>query len=243
MYNEEKNIEDMVARALETGRKVARDFEVVIVDDASTDGSGAMADRLASVHPEVRVVHHAVNQKLGGALRTGFSAASKEYVLYIDSDLPIDMDDVPPAFELLEGADMVIGYRISRAEGVKRHVMSWVYNRLIRLMFGLRVRDVNFSFKLFRRKILDDIALTSGGSFIDAELLIETTRRGYRIREYGLNYYPRVNGVSSLSGMDVVMKILREMAAYRKRSRWTVYTPIAKHPAVEPATRKERAVL
>jgi glycosyltransferase involved in cell wall biosynthesis len=218
MYNEAGNIRRMTEETLDAGRRLARDFEIIIVDDASTDGSGEMADALAMEHPEVRVIHHRVNRKLGGALRTGFAAASREYVLYIDSDLPIDMKDADGAMMLIAASDMVIGYRTSRAEGAKRAVMSWAYNRLIRLVFGLKVKDVNFAFKLFRREILDHMTLESEGSFIDAELLIEASRRGYRIKEYGLKYYPRIAGVSTLSGLNIILKILSEMRGYIRRS-------------------------
>ena len=226
MYNEKDNIEKMVAGTLSVGKFVASEFEVVIVDDASTDGSGRIADRLAAEHPEVRVVHHRKNRKLGGALRTGFYAASKEYVLYMDSDLPVKMEDIPPALERLGGADMLIGYRISRAEGVRRAVMSFVYNRMIRVLFGLKVKDVNFAFKLFRRSLLDCITLESEGSFIDAELLIEARRVGARMAEHGFNYYPRVAGVSTLSGMGVVLKIFGEMAGYMGRAKKECRLPV-----------------
>ncbi len=219
MYNEKDNIEKMVAGTLSVGKKVARDFEIVVVDDASTDGSGRIADRLAALHPEVRVVHHSTNRKLGGALRTGFYSASKDYVLYMDSDLPVKMEDIPPAFDRLGRADMLIGYRMTRAEGMRRAVMSWVYNRMIRTLFGLKVKDVNFAFKLFRRSILDCITLESEGSFIDAELLIEARRVGASLVEHGFIYYPRVAGVSTLSGMGVVMKILGEMTRYMRRAK------------------------
>jgi glycosyltransferase involved in cell wall biosynthesis len=216
MYNEIGNIENCVAQALETGRKITSDLEIVVVDDASTDGCGALADRLAERHPELTVIHHARNRKLGGALRTGFAAATKEWVLYIDSDLPIDMDDALRAIPLTGDADMVIGNRMGRAEGFKRELMSFGYNRLIRYLFGLQVRDVNFAFKLFRRAILDQITLQSEGSFIDAELLIETNKAGYRIAEVPIQYHPRIAGVSTLASYGVVLTILREMRAYRK---------------------------
>jgi len=233
MYNEEENIERMVAATLAVAPKLAKRYELVIVDDASSDGCGKIADRLAVEHPEVRVIHHEVNRKLGGTLRTGFKAAKNDWILYIDSDLPIDMGSVPPAFSLTANADMVIGYRMNRNEGLRRAVMSWCYNRLIRLLFGLRVRDVNFSFKLFRRKILDEVRLFSEGSFIDAELLIETARRGYRIREHGFMYYPRTKGESTLAGPGIVMKILAEMNGYRRRRK-----PVTRvEPEAEPARR------
>jgi len=214
MYNEIDNIE----RAIDDARRMAEaavpDFEVVIVDDASTDGSGELVDRLAREDPRVKVIHHPRNRKLGGSLRTGFAAATKEWVLYTDSDLPIDMEDARQALPLTDTSDIVIGYRISRHEGWKREVMSWAYNRLIRALFGLRVRDVNFAFKLFRRGVLDPIRLESEGSFIDAEFLIEASRAGFTIREVGMPYYARQAGVSTLAGPRVVLRILEEMAHY-----------------------------
>lgn len=216
MYNEIGNVERCVTEALATGRKITSDLEIVLVDDASTDGCGVLADELALKHPELRVVHHAKNRKLGGALRTGFAAATKDWLLYVDSDLPIQMDDALNAVPLTTDADMVIGNRQGRAEGPKREIMSFVYNRLIRVLFGLKVRDVNFAFKLFRRTILDRITLQSEGSFIDAELLIETHKAGFKIAELPMRYYERTAGVSTLASSSVVVKILHEMAAYRR---------------------------
>lgn len=218
MYNEIGNIERCVAEALATGRKITSDLEIVIVDDASTDGCGALADQMAARHPELKVVHHAKNRKLGGALRTGFAAATKDWILYIDSDLPIQMDDSLRAVPLTADTDMVIGNRQGRAEGPKREIMSFVYNRLIRVLFGLKVRDVNFAFKLFRRAILERITLQSEGSFIDAELLIETHKAGFKIAELPMRYYERTAGVSTLASSTVVLKILHEMTAYRRAS-------------------------
>lgn len=228
MYNEIGNVERCVAEALATGRKITSDLEIVLVDDASTDGCGALADELAERHPEVKVMHHPKNRKLGGALRTGFAAATKDWVLYIDSDLPIEMDDALLAVPLTANADMVIGNRQGRAEGPKREIMSWVYNRLIRVLFGLNVRDVNFAFKLFRRSILERISLQSEGSFIDAELLIETHKAGFRIAELPLRYFERTAGVSTLASGSVVVKILHEMADYRRAA---ALRPVRSAPA------------
>jgi len=231
MYNEIGNVERCVAEALATGRKITSDLEIVLVDDASTDGCGALADQLAECHPELKVVHHAQNRKLGGALRTGFAAASKDWILYIDSDLPIQMDDALKAVPLTAEADMVIGNRQGRAEGPNREIMSWVYNRLIRVLFGLSVRDVNFAFKLFRRTVLERIHLQSEGSFIDAELLIETHKAGFRIAELPLRYYERTAGVSTLASGSVVVKILREMADYRRAAAHRPARPATTRPA------------
>jgi glycosyltransferase involved in cell wall biosynthesis len=215
MYNERENIPTAVSEALRIGYKIAPELEIVIVDDASTDGCGEIADQLAQNHPEVKVLHHRVNRKLGGALKTGFAAATKEWVLYIDSDLPIRMDDALNAVPLTESANVVIGWRKSRAESWRRKILSGIYNWMIRKFFCLHVRDVNFAFKLMHRELLDQILLTSEGSFIDAELLLELKRIGAQIAEIGMDYYPRVAGVSTLASNRVMLVLLGEMLRYR----------------------------
>lgn len=215
MYNEKENIEEAVSEALRVGHIITPDLEIVIVDDASTDGCGGIADRLADEHPEVKVLHHAHNRKLGGSLKTGFDAATKEWILYMDSDLPIRMDDALQAVPLTDNADIVIGWRKSRAESKKREVMSKIYNNMIRIFFNLHVIDVNFAFKLFDRSFYKNSLITSEGSFIDAELLLEMQRNGARFAELGMDYYPRVAGVSTLASNSVVLKILVEMIKYR----------------------------
>jgi glycosyltransferase involved in cell wall biosynthesis len=217
MYNEKDNIETAVTEAIRVGALITPDLEIIVVDDASTDGSGALLDHLASDHPQVHPIHHPHNRKLGGALKTGFASTTKEWLLYIDSDLPICMDDALSAMPLTDKADVVIGWRKSRAESWRRKLMSLVYNRLIRFMFGLRVQDVNFAFKLFRRSLYQRVLLESEGSFIDAELLIEAQRQGARIAEIGMEYHPRVAGKSTLGSYIVVLKILLEMFRYQAR--------------------------
>jgi glycosyltransferase involved in cell wall biosynthesis len=241
MYNEIGNIERSVNGALQIGRQMAEDLEIVIVDDASTDGCGALADELALQHPEVRVIHHSKNRKLGGAMKTGFSNASKDWVLYIDSDMPIKLEEslraVPPA---IEGNDLVIGWRRNRSEGIRREILSFVYNRIIRYAFGLSVKDVNFAFKMMRREVLQAVPLYSEGSFIDAELLIEAKRQGFRMTEIGLDYYPRTAGVSTLASNSVILKIISEMRAYRRNRRTTPIRAGASTVAVTKAPHHQR---
>lgn len=216
-YNERENLSAAVHEAVRVGKQMASEVEVIVVDDASTDGTGALADRLAGEIPELRVLHHVVNRGLGGALRTGFAAASGEWVLYTDSDLPIRMDDALEALPLTEQADAVIGWRRSRSESWRRELNSRIYNWMVRTCFRLHVRDVNFAFKLFRRSYVSRMDLRAEGSFIDAELLLELRRTGARFAELGLDYYPRVAGVSTLGGLKVVPRMLLEMTKYRLR--------------------------
>lgn len=219
MWNEEEYIE----RALVAGRRAGEalvqsgdigDFEMIIVDDASTDSTGAIADRLAAQDPRVLVVHHPVNRKLGGAIKTGFATATGDLILYTDADLPFDMSELPRAVRLLReyDADIVSAYRFDRTgEGYLRSVYTFGYNLLIRTLFDVKARDINFAFKLCRARVFDHVELRSEGSFIDAELVIRATRLGYEMLQFGVDYFPRTRGESTLSSPSVITTILKEM--------------------------------
>lgn len=219
MWNEEETIERAVAAAFEAGDvliesgEIAR-YDVLIIDDASTDATGRIADAMAASDERISVIHHEVNRKLGGTLKTGFENAKGEIVLYTDADLPFDMAEVSKAVRLLRiyEADIVSAYRFDRTgEGVRRLVYSYVYNHLIQTVFGLRLRDMNFAFKLMRRSLLDNVELRSEGSFIDVELLARAQKLGFTIVQFGVDYFPRTRGISTLSSNAVIFKILREM--------------------------------
>lgn len=226
MWNEESSIHLAVDAAREATAALVDhgdidDYELVIVDDASTDSTPRLADDLAAADPHhVRVVHHPVNQGLGGSIKTGLGLATGDLVLYTDADLPCDLlESLTRAVRLLRlyDADIVSAYRHDRtAEGPRRAVYTFAYNSLIRVGFGLRVRDVNFAFKLVRRPVLEAVGeLASGGSFIDAELLIRAERLGFHIIQFGVDYFPRTRGVSTLSSGTTIAKIVREMVTLR----------------------------
>jgi glycosyltransferase involved in cell wall biosynthesis len=215
MYNEEAYVERAVAAARAVLEEMGGNWEIVVVDDASTDGTGARADRLAAADPRVRAIHNPVNRRLGGTLRAGYAAATKDLVFYTDADLPVDLAQLPRAVRLLEyqQADLLAGYRFDRtSEGLHRVLYTIGYHVLIRLLFGLRIRDVNFAFKLFRRSLLQRIELKSEGSFIDAELLLRARKAGAVMIQLGLDYFPRTRGPSKLSSLGVIAAILQEMA-------------------------------
>ena len=219
MWNEQDYIYPTVDAAHDVcGRMLVEgeigDYEILIVDDASTDSTGAIADELAAHDPRVRVVHHPLNRRLGGCIKTGFANARGDLVLYTDADLPCDLAELRKAVRLLRyyRADIVSAYRHDRTgEGVRRVVYSWLYNWLVTLVFGLHIRDVNFAFKLCQRSIFDKVELRSEGSFIDAELLIRAEGLGYRVIQFGVDYFPRSVGVSTLSSGPVIANIVREM--------------------------------
>jgi glycosyltransferase involved in cell wall biosynthesis len=223
MWNEAETIERAVAAAFEAGDALIEageiaSYDVLIVDDASTDATGKMADEMAAADPRISVVHHEVNRKLGGTIKTGLANAKGEIVLYTDADLPFDMAEAVKAVRLLRiyEADIVSAYRFDRTgEGARRLAYSYVYNHLVQALFKLRLRDMNFAFKLVRRSMLDCVELKSEGSFIDVELLARAQRLGFSIVQFGVDYFPRTRGISTLSSNAVIVKIVREMLQLR----------------------------
>ncbi len=220
MYNEKETVARMTNKALGVLETLVTDYEVIIVDDASHDGSEQIADELARQHPRVRVVHHPQNLGYGAALRTGLQSATKELVFYTDCDEPVDLHEIERALALIgPDADLVLGYRIKRYDTLRRFIYSKVYNLLCRLLFDIRARDVNFSFKLLKREILEHVRLSAGSVFIDGELLAEAVRCGYEIVEIPVEYFPRRSGKSSFDSLSAAFYTLEEILAYWRRTR------------------------
>lgn len=218
MFNERDYVQKTIGLATRTLDTITNDYEIIIVDDASTDGCGEIADRMAGKDPRIKVLHHEVNSKLGTTLRTGFARAEKDIVIYSDMDIPFDFEEIKKALRVvaLTDCDIVTVYRHDRtSEGLVRTLYSAGYNILIRILFGVRVRDINFSFKLIKRSVLDSITLESTGSLIDAELIIKASRNGFRTSQFGIDYFPRFRGESTLSSPAVIFKIIKEMVGLR----------------------------
>ena len=200
-HNEAANIEALVAEALAELPRLAETFEIIAVNDGSKDETGALADKLAAAHPGVvRAVHHAVNQGYGAALRSGFGASRYPLVCFTDGDRQFKVADLGRLLARMEQPtrrqgdvepDVVVGYRIKRADPVIRLLYARTYRACLRLFFGLRTTDVDCAAKLFKRAALDGINLESGGAFLSAELLIKIEASGSRIVEGASRRAPR----------------------------------------------------
>jgi len=218
-YNEQDHVVEELERITAAMDASPYSYELLAIDDKSTDRTPQIADALAAADPHVRVIHHERNRKLGGSMKTGFAAATGDLVLYTDADLPFDMAELPRAVRLLReyDVDIISAYRFDRTgEGLLRGVYTFVYNAMIKTLFGVKVRDINFAFKLCRRRIFDHVELKSEGSFIDAELVIRSTRLGFEIMQMGVDYFPRTRGESTLSSPGVIVTIVKEMLSLRK---------------------------
>jgi glycosyltransferase involved in cell wall biosynthesis len=219
-HNEADNIEALVDEALTELPRLADEFEIIAVDDGSKDGTGAIADRLAAQHPQVRVVHHQVNRGYGGALRSGFAASRYPLVAFTDGDRQFKIADVGRLLKRMEGADkpdVVVGFREKRADPFIRLAYARFYRFALRVWFGLRVKDPDCACKLFRREALEGIRLESQGGFLSGELLIKLSQSGRTIAEVGVPHYPRVAGQQSGANPRVVLRAVRDFWRLRLR--------------------------
>ncbi len=224
-HNEAENIEALVSEALAELGAIAERFEIIPVDDGSTDGTGEIADRLVATHPDVvRAVHHPRNLGYGAAVRSGLAAARYPLVCFTDGDrqfrvadlarLTARLDDVDASGSI---PDVVAGYRVKRADPAIRLAYARIYRAALKLFFGLGVRDPDCACKLFRREALEGVNVESGGAFLSAELLIKIGERGRRIVEQGVPHHPRTAGKASGADPRVVLRAVRDFWSLRLR--------------------------
>jgi glycosyltransferase involved in cell wall biosynthesis len=219
-HNEAENIAAFVAEALEILPTLADEFEVIAVDDGSRDDTPRLADELAAAHPQVRAVHHEVNKGYGAALRSGFSAARYELVCFTDGDRQFQVKDLGRLLDRLaqmDNPDVVVGYRIKRADPFVRTAYARAYRLALNIFYRLGVRDVDCACKLFKRSSLEGIRLESGGAFMSAELLIKLKQRGRRIVEVGVPHYPRTAGSATGAKPSVIFRAVRDFWRLRIR--------------------------
>jgi len=218
-YNEQENVGRTVEKALEVMQQFDADFEVIIVDDGSSDGTRQIADEIAGRDKRVKVMHHQHNLGYGAALQSGFKAATKELVFYTDGDGQFDINEMLPLLALMDQYDIVSCYRLNRQDSLIRKINGWCWTRLVCLMFGLKIRDIDCAFKLYKREIFDKIELSSTGALIDAEILARAARKGYRITQKGVHHYPRTAGAQSGASLRVVLRAFKELFKLQSRIR------------------------
>lgn len=216
MFNETENIGQTINRAGELAKELTDDYEIIVVDDASTDGSAEAVETIAVRDYHIKSIRLKVNSKIGGAIREGLKNASKEVIIYTDFDFPAKEDDIKKALSLLEDADIVTSYSLAiKHLRLKRIIMSKIYNFLVEFLFGLHIKDINAGLKIFRKKVFEDISLKSSSPFIYTEIFAEAAKKDFKIRQYGLIFETRKKEISRVSKMSIVMRTFCDMLVYR----------------------------
>lgn len=217
-YNEAENIEAMILDVIQTIGTLTDDYEVIAVDDGSSDDTGKVVRALEERHPQVRLVQHEVNQGYGAAVFSGLTSATKELVFFTDSDRQFDLGEIEKLLAHIDEADLVIGYRAPRRDPFMRKVNAWGWKMLINLLFGYTARDIDCAFKLMRRRVIERIQdqVESRGATFSAEFLVRAKRAGFKIKEVPIHgHRPRVAGSPTGARPDVIIRAFKELIRFR----------------------------
>lgn len=211
-FNEAKNLPALLESATKIGDTLGAPFEIVIVDDGSQDESAAVVDGWKDRDPRIVSVHHATNLGYGAALRAGLREARGDLVFFSDADLQFDLNEMAHLLEHAEEVEIVAGYRAPRRDPWVRSLIAWVWGALVRVLFGLPIRDIDCAFKVFRREVLDEIPIESIGAFINTEILVRARTAGFRIRQIPVTHLPRRSGRQTGANPRVILRALVELA-------------------------------
>lgn len=214
-YNEEENILPFLEQARYALNRYFRVWEIIVVDDGGIDCTRKKVEELGQKDPRIRVISHLKNLGYGAALRTGFARAKFRLIFFSDSDGQFDLEEIGRFLPYLDKAEIVTGFRLRRADPFHRNLNAWLYNRLVRFVFGLKVRDINCAFKFIKRLVLDEISLESRGALINAELLYKAGKKKYRVSEIGVHHYPRRFGSQTGAKPGVVLRMFGELLKWR----------------------------
>jgi glycosyltransferase involved in cell wall biosynthesis len=210
--NEEANITRAVAAVVDVARRYCSRFEVIVVDDGSSDRTAELVTETATMTPEVRLVRHARNRGYGEALRTGFLHTRMDWVFFTDADNQFDMEELSLLLPWADHVDVVAGFRKNRQDPPMRRLNAWVWNRLVRVLFYVPVRDIDCAFKLFRKAAIDDVDIESVGAMVNTEIMVKLGRTGKTVVEVGVTHLPRTAGVARGAKLSVILRALIEVS-------------------------------
>lgn len=219
-HNEEENIETTVNQCVSYLDQNVRSYEVIVVNDGSSDNTRSIVEKLNSDNSSVILVNHEVNRGYGGALLSGFEKASLDYIFFMDSDGQFDINDLDRMLPSVNDKDILIGYREDRADSAIRSLNAWMYAMYIYFMFGLKVKDMDCAFKIFPTEAYHRVRpILSGGALFTAEFLIKLKKQGYKLKEFPTRHFPRRFGTQSGANIKVILRMFKESWKLRNELR------------------------
>jgi glycosyltransferase involved in cell wall biosynthesis len=212
-YNDAGTIASLVISAVKVAATLTDDYEVIVINDGSQDDTAKILDELARIYPDrVRIIHHEQNRGYGGALRSGFAAATKDLVFYTDGDGQYDPSEVTALWsKMSDDVDWVNGWKISRSDPAHRIVIGRLYHHFVKLLFSLKVRDVDCDFRLMRRRIFDVVRLEKNSGVICLEMMKKFQDAGFRVAEHPVHHYHRAHGRSQFFNFARVFRTLVDL--------------------------------
>ncbi len=210
-WNEEKNVEPVVSKAAAIAPEIAEEWEILIIDDGSSDGTLKKAQQLSKEVKNIRVVTHTPNRGYGAALKEGFENAKYEVVVFTDGDGQFDFSEVKKFVEEIEDADMVIGFRKKRRDTFTRDVLMRMLKIWDFVFFAFWFRDIDCGFKMFKKEALMQILpLRSEGAMITTEILAKAVRKKLKIKQVEVEHYPRQFGKQTGANLPVIVRAVLE---------------------------------
>jgi glycosyltransferase involved in cell wall biosynthesis len=210
-YNEEENITEAIRITRKTLYKYFDKVEIIVVNDGSVDQTPRLINELIRDTSDVRVIHHDKNRGYGAALKSGFINAENELIFFTDSDLQFDIDEIIHLLPFIKTFDIVSGYRDKRADSSLRRFNAWAWNKLVRILLGIKAKDIDCAFKLFRKDVLDALSLSSEGAMINTEILALAKKYNYSFQEVPVTHFPRTRGEQTGANIGVVYKAFSEL--------------------------------
>jgi len=216
-FNEEANIAKSVEQALNVLPRISEEYEVIVVDDGSKDRTAEIVKEISVKNPRVRLIQHPKNLGYGAAVKSGIYGARFDLVFLCDADLQFDLEELPGMFKWIDEYDLVIGYRVKRKDPFHRRLNALCWHILIRTLLGLRVKDIDCAFKLFRRSIFREMRLSSNGAMVSTEILAQAKLFDFKIKEVPAIHYPRLEGEQSGANIIVVIKAFRDLFKFYRQ--------------------------
>lgn len=229
-HNEAENIEPVVRRALEVLPDYFESFEVIVVNDGSRDQTGDIIERLAREDAHVRAVHHKKNRGYGGALTSGFNASTGDHVMFMDADRQFDIADIERLYPFIPSHEIVAGFRMMRQDELHRRVFAEIFNLVVRVLFGVHLRDIDCAFKIFDGDLIRSLQLSSPGALINTEIQAKARRQGARLQQVGVRHFPRIAGEATGGNPRVIARAMMETVVLWWKMR--TYQPPAGRPNV-----------